>query len=147
MEKSKMELIKEWIETCPLLDGNKINVDYLDDDTYSYSIDKTPTQPRVEKYVDGTGGKYQITFDFTVQLPLSPAIIDNLTNSKFGEDFMEWVDKQNLIGNLPDIDGAFSIECTSQNYVLQKTDTVAIYIIQMNFTYYQLMNFEQNGSI
>ena len=26
MEKSKMQLIKEYIETCPLLDGDKINV-------------------------------------------------------------------------------------------------------------------------
>ena len=31
MEKSKIELIKEWIETCPQLDGGKINVDYLKD--------------------------------------------------------------------------------------------------------------------
>ena len=29
MGKSKMQLIKEWIETCPLLEGDKINVDYL----------------------------------------------------------------------------------------------------------------------
>ena len=32
MEKSKMELIKEYIESCPLLEGDKINVDYLDDE-------------------------------------------------------------------------------------------------------------------
>lgn len=136
---SKMQKIKEWIETCPLLDDNKINVDYLDDDVYSYSIDKTPTQPQIETFIDGTGGKHQITFDFTVQLPLSPAIIGNLTNSQFGEDFMDWVETQNMLDNLPDIDGAFSIECTSPNYVLQKQDTMAIYIIQMNFTYYKLL--------
>jgi hypothetical protein len=135
---SKMQKIKEWIETCPLLEGNKINVDYLDDDVYSYSIDKTPTQPQVEKFIDGIGGKYQITFDFTVQLPLSPDVIDNLTNSQFGEDFMEWIDTQNMLDNLPDIEGAFSIECTSPNYVLQKQDTIVMYIIQMNFTYYKL---------
>lgn len=144
---NEMEKIKEWIETCPLLEGNNINVDYLDNDVYSYSIDKTPTQPQVVKFIDGTGGKYQITFDFTIQLPLSPAIIDNLTNSQFGEDFMNWVETQNLIENLPDIDGAFSIECTSPNYVLQKQDTVAIYIIQMNFTYYKLLEIEQEGSV
>ena len=135
---SKMEKIKEFIETCPLLNGGKINVDYLDDEGYSYSIDKTPVQPKVEKFIDGMGGKYQIAFDFTVQLPLSPASIENLTNSAFGEDFMEWIEEQNELGNLPDIDGAHSIECTSTNYVLQKTDTQAIYIIQMNFTYYEL---------
>lgn len=135
---SKMQKIKEFIEICPLLEGGKINVDYLEDDVYSYSIDKTPVQPQVKKFVDGMGGKYQIAFDFTVQLPLSPAVIDNLTNSKFGEDFADWIESQNNLGNLPDIDGAFSIECTSPNYVLQKTETQVIYIIQNNFTYYKL---------
>lgn len=136
---SKMELIKEYIETCPLLNNGKINVDYLDDEVYSYSIDKTPVQPQVKKYIDGMGGKYQITFDFTVTLPLSPEIISNLTNSEFGEDFIAWIETQNMLGNLPNINGAFSIECTSPNYVLQKTETQAIYIIQMNFTYYSLL--------
>lgn len=135
---SKMEAIKEWIEQCPYLNNGKLNVDYLGNKVYSYSIDKTPTQPRTQKFVDDFGGKYQITFDFTIQLPLSPAIIDNLTNSQFGEDFIEWVETQNRLRNLPEIDGAFSIECTSPNYVLQKKETQAIYIIQMNFTYYKL---------
>lgn len=138
MEKSKMEKIKEFIETCPLLDGDKINVDYLKDEIYSYSIDRTPTQPKVEKFIDGCGGKKQITFDFTVTAPISSKVVTNLANSKFGEDFVEWIETQQRIRNLPDIDGAFSIECTSPSYILQKTQTTAIYIIQMNFTYYEL---------
>ena len=138
MEKSKMELIKEYIETCPLLEGDKINVDYLDDKVYSYSIDRTPTQPKEKQFIDGFGGKKQITFDFTVTAPISSRVITNLANSKFGEDFMEWIEKQQRLRNLPEIDGAFSIECTSPSYILQKTETTAIYIIQMNFTYYEL---------
>lgn len=138
MGKSKMEKIKEFIETCPLLDGDKINVDYLKDEVYSYSIDRTPTQPKVTKFIDGCGGKKQITFDFTVTAPISSKVVTNLANSKFGEDFVEWIETQQRIRNLPDIDGAFSIECTSPSYILQKTQTTAIYIIQMNFTYYEL---------
>ena len=138
MSKSKMELIKEYIETCPLLDGDKINVDYLKDEVYSYSIDRTPTQPNVKKFVDGFGGKKQITFDFTVTAPLSSRVVTNLANSQFGEDFIEWIETQQRLRNLPEIDGAFSIECTSPSYILQKTETTAIYIIQINFTYYEL---------
>ena len=138
MGKSKMELIKDYIETCPLLNNGKINVDYLDDDVYSYSIDKTPSQPQAQRFVDSFGGKFQIAFDFTIQLPLSPAIIDNLTNSDFGEKYTDWIKEQNSKRNLPNIDGAFSIECTSSPYVLQKTDTQVIYIIQHVFTYYEL---------
>lgn len=137
MEKSKMELIKEFIETCPLLEGDKINVDYLKDEIYSYSIDRTPTGPEIKSFIDGRGGKYQITFDFTVTAPISSRVVTNLENSKFGEDFMEWIKTQNRLKNLPKIEGAFSIKCTSPSYILQKTETTAIYIIQMNFTYYE----------
>ena len=142
MEKSKMELIKEYIETCPLLDGNKINVDYLKDEVYSYSIDRSPIQPLIQKFVDG-GGKKQITFDFTVTAPISSRVVTNLANSKFGEDFIEWIETQNQNKNFPNIKGAFKIECTSPSYILQKTETTAIYIIQMNFVYYEFLNISQ----
>ena len=137
MSKSKMELIKEFIETCPLLEKDKINVDYLKDEVYSYSIDKTPTQPEIKPFIDGKGGKYQITFDFTVTAPISSRVVTNLSNSKFGEDFIEWIKEQNRLRNFPKIEGAFSIKCTSPSYILQKTETMTIYIIQMNFTYYE----------
>lgn len=137
--KSKMKAIKDWIEKCNLLEGNKINVDYLKDDIFSYSIDRIPSNPYIKKFVDGTGGLKQITFDFTVQAPLSSNAIDNLINSKFCEDFMDWIEKQNRLKIFPDIDGAFKIECTSPGYILTKTDTTAIYIIQLNFQYYEVL--------
>lgn len=113
MEKSKIELIKEWIETCPLLEGGKINVDYLKDKPQSYSIDRTPVQPEVKPFTDGNGGKKQIAFDFTVTAPISSRAIINLANSKFCEDFMKWIETQNRLKNFPNIEGAFSIKCTS----------------------------------
>lgn len=120
MEKSKMQLIKEWIEKCPLLNNGKINVDYLEDDIDSYSIDRTPVQPEIKKFVDGRGGKYQIAFDFSVTSPLSSNAIENLANSKFCEDFMKWVETQNRLKDFPEIEGAFSIKCTSPRLYITK---------------------------
>lgn len=136
MKKSKIELIKEYIEKCPLLKKGKIDVDYLQDDIDSYSIDRTPSNPIVKKYNDGSAIE-QITFDFTVQAPLSSNTIDNLVNSKFCEDFMEWIEKQNKQRILPNIPEVQSIRCTSPGYILQKTETQAVYIIQMNCQYYE----------
>lgn len=135
-KKSKIHFIKEYIETCPYLDGDKIDVDYLKEDINSYSINQTPTNPIVEKYINGTSIK-QIAFDFVVTAPISSKSIINLANSKFCEDFMEWVEAQNSKKIFPDIKGIFSIECTSPGYILQKTETTAIYIIQMNCKYYE----------
>lgn len=137
IKKSNMQLIKEFIETCPLLEGDKINVDYLKDTVYSYSIDRSPTQPTITPFTSG-GGKKQITFDFSVTAPLSTNAIENLCNSKFGEDFIEWIETNNKNKNFPEIDGAFKLECLSPSYILEKTKTTAIYIIQINFVYYEL---------
>lgn len=138
-QKSYMQLIKEWIEKCPLLNNGKINVDYLKDDINNYSIDKTPVNPILKTYSDG-GTLRQITLDFSVQAPLSSQSIVNLTNSKFCEDFMDWIEEQNKINKLPKIPGITQIMCTSPGYVLHKTETTAIYVIQINCQYYKDFN-------
>lgn len=136
IEKSKMQYIKEYIETCPLLKGNKINVDYLKDKEYSYSIDRTPVNPVVKQYTDGASIK-QIAFDFSITFPIVSVALYNLMNSKFCDDFMDWIESQNNKRNLPGIEGARSIRCTSPGYILSKSETTAIYIIQMNCQYYE----------
>lgn len=135
-EKSKMELIKEFIETCPLLKDGKIVVDYLKENINSYSIIQSSTTPIVTKYKGG-GSIRQIAFDFVVQAPISSRNIDNLANSKFGEDFMSWIEEQDDNRKLPKIPNVQHIQCTSPSYILQRTNTQAIYLIQMNCTYYQ----------
>lgn len=119
MKRSKMQLIKEWIEKCSLLNGGKINVDYLKDKPQSYSIDQTPVNPVVKKYTDG-GKVKQIAFDFSVQAPISSKAIVNLANSKFCEDFMKWVEDQNYLGNLPKIEGIREVTCTSPRLLIAK---------------------------
>lgn len=135
-ENSKMNAIKNFIETCPLLENDHIKVDYLGEKVGSYSIDRTPSKPIIAQ--DILGGQYkQITFDFVFQAPLSSAVIINLANSKFCEDFMEWIEKQNKNKIYPKIEGIQKISCTSPGYILQKTETTAVYIIQMCCEYYE----------
>lgn len=119
MEKSKMELIKEWIETCYLLKGGKINVDYLKDSPQSYSIDRTPVEPVVKLFSDG-GAIMQIAFDFTVTAPISSQAIVNLVNSLFCEDFQGWIKEQNKKGILPKIKGVQEVKCTSPRIYITK---------------------------
>lgn len=131
---SKIEKIKKFIETCPLLKGNKINVDYLKNKPASYSIDQTPSKPIINKDIIGNKLK-QITFDFTVQADFS--ILTSLSNSKFCEEFTQWIEEQNDLRKLPEIEGIREINCTSPGYILQKTETTAIYVIQMNCIYFE----------
>lgn len=131
-EKSKMELIKEFIETCPLLKNGKVNVDYIKDKPQSYSIDETPVEPVLINFPDG-GRRLQIQFDFSVQANFS--VLENIKNSKFCDDFMDWIYKQNKTGNLPKINNICWIKCLGRGTILQTTETTAIYVIPMQVVY------------
>lgn len=131
-EKSKMELIKEFIETCPLLKNGKVNVDYIKDKPQSYSIDETPVDPVLQNFADG-GRRIQIQFDFSIQANFS--VLENIKNSKFCDDFTEWIYLQDKIGNLPKIDNVVWIKCTGRGTILQTTENTAIYVIPMQVVY------------
>ena len=131
-EKSKLDNIKEFIETCPLLKNGKVNVDYIKDDPQSYSIDETPSTTVIKEYKDG-GTQNQITFDFSIQANFS--VLENIKNSKFCEDFTNWIKEQSKKETLPNIDGICWIKCTGRGTILQTTKTTAIYVIPMQVVY------------
>lgn len=131
-EKAIIELIKEFIETCPYLKNGKVNVDYIKDKPQSYSVDETPTETVLQNYTDG-GRRLQIQFDFSIQSNFS--VLENIKNSKFCDDFTRWIYKQNKIENLPKIEGICWIKCTGRGTIIQTTETTAIYVIPMQVVY------------
>lgn len=132
MEKSKMELIKEFIETCPYLKKGKVNVDYIKDNPQSYSIDETPVDPVLVNFRDGSR-RLQIQFDFSIQANFS--VLENIKNSKFCDDFTDWIYEQDKIGNLPKIDNICWIKCLGRGTIQQTTESTAIYVIPMQIAY------------
>lgn len=131
-EKSNMELIGEFIETCPLLNKGKVNLDYIKEKPQSYSIDETPVEPVLNEFRDG-GRRLQIQFDFSIQANFS--ILENIKNSKFCDDFTKWIYEQNKNDNLPKIEGIDWIKCLGRGTILQTTETTAIYVIPMQVAY------------
>lgn len=130
--KSKIELIKEFIESCPYLNKGKVNVDYIKNKPLSYSIDETPVDPVLQNFSDG-GRRLQIQFDFSIQANFSA--LENIKNSKFCDDFTDWIYEQNKKENLPKIDGAVWIKCLGRGTILQTTETTAIYVIPIQVAY------------
>jgi len=130
-EKSKIALIKEFIETCPLLNGGKVNVDYIKDEIDNYSIDETPTTTIIQRFADG-GSRRRINFDFSIQAPFS--VLENINNSKFCDDFMKWIEEQDHKNNFPEIEGVETINC-NRGTILQTTERTAIYVIPIQLIY------------
>ena len=131
-EKSNMELIGKFIETCPLLNKGKVNLDYIKEKPQSYSIDEIPVEPVLNEFRDG-GRRLQIQFDFSIQANFS--ILENIKNSKFCDDFMKWIYEQDDKGNLPKIDGIDWIKCLGRGTIERTTETTAIYVIPMQVAY------------
>ena len=131
-EKSKIELIRDFIQTCPYLKNGKVNVDYIKDKAQSYSIDETASTTILARFADG-GTRNQILFDFSIQANFS--VLENIKNSKFCDDFTNWIKEQDKIENLPKIDGICWIRCTGRGTILQTTETTAIYVIPMQVVY------------
>ena len=131
-EKSKMELIGEFIETCPYLEDGKVNLDFIDSDPQSYSVDETVVDPVLNYFRDG-GRRLQIQFDFSIQANFSD--VENIKNSKFCDNFTKWIYKQNEKGNLPKIEGIDWIKCLGRGTITRSSDTTAIYSIPIQVAY------------
>ena len=131
-EKSKMEIIKEFIETCPYLENGKVNLDFIDSDPQSYSLDETPVDPVLNKFRDG-GRRLQIQFDFSIQANFS--VLENIKNSKFCDNFTKWIYIQDRDGNLPEIDNICWIKCLGRGTITRTSETTAIYSIPMQVAY------------
>lgn len=133
--KSIIEAIREYIAECPYLHDGKIGVDYLENEI-AYSIEPTPVAPVDTEFIDNSEIK-QFAFILASRESYGQETIQNMLNTEFYEDFNNWIEEQNYNGNLPEIDGIESIECTSTGYAYQTGIDTARYQIQLRITYYK----------
>ncbi|MFR6310994.1 hypothetical protein [Anaerofustis stercorihominis] len=136
--KTMVESIKDWLNTCPFLVNGKINVDYLPN-KQSYSISLVPVTPILQLYADG-GSIRQIQFNFTSNEDLDGSLENSIANSRFYEDLQNWIDEQVNISNFPVFenqkDKAIGIIITNSNYLIDITQAgIGRYQITMQLQY------------
>lgn len=141
-EKGIIEAIREFIKTCPLIDkDNKINVDYLGNEPIEYSIDPIPTTRVLSTNIDGTSTRQQL-FNFSSREYYSKEVAQNIANSKFYEDFAQWLENQTDKNILPELGNgrmATIIEANTSGYLYSTTTGLnnAKYNIQCRLEYDQ----------
>lgn len=141
MNNTIIKAIRDFIKTYPYLregtDGKlQLGIDYLKDDTTSYSIEEVPINPVFKKYIDGSSIR-QSAFILCSRELYGPDIQHQLSNSGFFEDFSNWLEKCTKEGNLPVLtDGeAISIEAVTSGYAFSTESDNAQYQIQIIFKY------------
>lgn len=117
---SIIESIRNYIMKCPFLEELKeVNIDFLPDNPDTYSIEQTPSEPIVNRYMDGTTDR-QITFVFACRMYYSDELINNINNSGFFEKFQDWLFNNTEEGILPELAPGLTpekIEAISSGYL------------------------------
>ena len=79
----------------------------------------------------------QFLFTFDSKLIWNEDIQNNIDNSKFIEDFRNWLEINNRNETFPDIKGIYEIGATTNGYIFATNANEAIYRIQCFLKYYK----------
>ena len=135
-EKAIIDNVRDYIAKCPYLkEYAELNVEYLIDKIVTYSVNENAGyNPVISKSIIGL--KYmQFLFTFDSKLYWNEDIQNNIDNSKFFENFREWLEENNNNKIFPEINGVYEIGATTNGYIFATNANEAIYRIQCYLKY------------
>lgn len=134
-----IENVRTWLRTYEGLKG-RLDVDCLDEDADTYSIDTIPCEETLKKYRDGSRRK-QFQFAVSSRRYYGQDIDTNVDNLQFFEDLTAWIENKEAMRQLPEMDKgktALKIVVTSTAYpFVVSEDGTARYQLQMRLEYFQ----------
>lgn len=134
-----MQCVQKWLKTYSGLSG-RLDVDFLDEQADTYSVDTIPCEEILKRYKDGSTLK-QFQFAVSSRRFYEQNIKQNLSNLQFFEDLTSWIEKKAQKRELPTMDKnrqAYKIVVTSTAYpFVVSEDGKARYQIQMRLEYFQ----------
>ena len=111
-----------------------INANMLSADPNSNSIDKIPTEPKIEEWIIGIE-IHRDVYSFRSRCNYSQDTLNNLINIGFFEVFENKIKSNNEKGILPDIDGIQGIRCLNCGSMNNATTNTAEFDIQIEIEY------------
>ena len=133
-----MQCIREWLKQYPGLDG-RLDVDFLDEEADTYSLDTIPCEEVLKRYRDGST-LTQFQFAVSSRRFYEQNIAQNLSNLDFFEALTEWVEQKAHARELPVMDKdrtAQKIVVTSTAYpFIVAEDGTARYQLQARLEYF-----------
>ena len=112
----------------------QLNVNFLDKDVNSFSLDKIPTASEVEKWIAGVS-IYRDVYSFRSRMNYSADEISNIENIGFYETFEKIIIQKNKSKELPEIDGIQSISCLNCGTLNNANTNTAEFDIQIQIEY------------
>lgn len=132
-----IEKIREYLISQNIIDKkNRINIEFLSEKPTEFSIEKVPTNPILEKYIDGSSYR-QFQFQLVSCNNYGAELAQNISNSEFYENFYNIIESKNKEKMLPDIPGIDTIECLDDGAIVDVTANTARYSILMRIKYFK----------
>ena len=137
MNEAIIDKVREYIATCPYLkEYAELNIEYLIDKVNTYSINENAGyDPILNQFLSGS--ERQFMFSFDSKLIWNEDIQNNIDNSKFFEDFRNWIETNNKSKIFPEVPGIYKIEALTNGYILATNANEAIYRIQCKLEYFK----------
>lgn len=136
---SVLNCLRQWLLTCPLLEGQRLNVNFLGPDALDFDLVENPVPPILSTYLDGSTVRQKAVSLTSVQ-DYSQDLLEQISASGFWEEVTEWITARDEAGDLPHLDNgrtATGVSVTSAPYLFSTTATTARYQLQLLLTYEQ----------
>ncbi len=138
-----IDSIRNYMRSLECLDtfnnAIRVNVNYLEPNADTYSIEEIPVEPIVKKYVNGDSIR-QYSFIFTSREPYGADVLTNIDNSGFYEKLADEIERNNENEIFPLLDDGLEplkIEVTSTGYAFAVTEDTAQFQIQLKLKYFK----------
>jgi len=138
-----IDALFEYFDTCPLLRDNRLNMDYLPENTgqagIEYGISTSPTDDVLTSYRGG-GARCRYLFSISSVNDYGPDARQNIANTGFYEALADWMRKQSRARNLPELPDNMtprSIRAIGFGYLFQPDVDAGKYQIQCELEYYR----------
>lgn len=136
-----IDSIRNYMKNLKCLDtfnnAIRVNVNYLEPNTDTYSVEEVPVEPIIKQYVNGDSVR-QYAFIFTSREPYGVDVLTNIDNSGFYEKLADEIEDNNDKGIFPLLDNGLeplAIEVTSTGYAFAVTEDTAQFQIQLRLKY------------
>ena len=134
------DAVRTWLRECPLIGENdQFNINYLDGEPVSYTLDEGAGSSTIKRYMDGTERKVR-AFALASTTEYGPDFLQQVANSGFWDQLVTWIEQRNhahCLPQLPDGMTAAKIEVSSAQYLYRAGATTARYQIQLRLEYTQ----------
>lgn len=142
MHNTVLDALFAYFDSCPLMEGGTLNVDWLPEKPGkfgAYAIATAPTDEVIKRYLGG-GAHCRYPFIISSVEDYGEAVAQNLLNSGFFEKLAEWLRKQSRQRKLPDLPPYLtprSIRAIGPGYLYQPEAKTGKYQIQCELEYYR----------